>query len=105
METTLFRTALLLGEVDAVSTVISNSLARFAKLAELEARVEPNTFEVLQREFTAEQVRRLFPKHVGTTKEQKYLFEEKFAVQTQALDKHKQATTSQAVFEAEELVK
>ena len=28
-------------------------VARFAKLADLEARVEPDTFEVLQREFTA----------------------------------------------------
>ena len=39
------------------------------------------------------------------TKEQKDLFEAKFAVLTEALDKQKQATTSQAVFEAEELVK
>ena len=60
---------------------------------------------MLQREFTAEQVRRLFPKNVGHTKEQRDLFDAKFAVLTQALDKQKQATTSQAVFEAEELVK
>ena len=59
---------------------------------------------MLQREFTAEQVRRLFPKNVGNTKEQKDLFEAKFAVLTQALDRQKYATTSQAVFEAEELV-
>ena len=86
---------------DAVKFVIQ----RFAKLAELETRVEPDTFDVLQREFTAEQVRRLFPKNVGHTKEQRDLFDAKFAVLTQALDKQKQATTSQAVFEAEELVK
>ena len=60
---------------------------------------------MLQREFTAEQVRRLFPKNVGGTKAQRDLFETKFAVLTQALDRQKQATTSQAVFEAEELVK
>jgi len=61
--------------------------------------------DVLQREFTAEQVRRLFPRNMGSTREQKDLFESKFAVLTQALDKQKQATTSQEVFEAEELVK
>ena len=86
---------------DTVKFVIQ----RFAKLAELEARVEPDTFDVLQREFTPEQVRRLFPKSVGNTKEQKILFEAKFAVLTQALDMQKQATTAQAVFEAEEMVK
>ena len=42
---------------------------------------------------------------VWGTKEQKDLFEAKFAVRTEALDKQKQATTSQAVFEAEQLVK
>ncbi len=59
---------------------------------------------MLEREFTAEQFRR-FPKNVGKTKEQKDFFEAKFAVLTQALDTQKQATTSQAGFEAEELVK
>ena len=42
---------------------------------------------------------------MGKTKDQRDFFEAKFAALTQALDRQKQATTSQAVFESEELVK